>query len=162
MRITCSVIAGTGNFVVNWFGTWAFAGRGADEARLRPRPDREEGPVTERLSPMPGRQDALSYLLLDALAGRRSRRFSRGAAIPGSGLAHASQKSPLPLADEDGALPALAAAGINGFALGRSALTRKAISTRAGGGNMIGTLTGRTGASADAVHSTALPVINKL
>lgn len=106
-----------------------------------------------------GVQDALSYPLIDALVHRRSRRFSRGATIPGGGLAYASQKAPLPLSAEEEALLAFAAAGINGLALGDLPYQEGDLH-EGGGGNVIAALTGRTGASADAVHSTALFVIN--
>jgi hypothetical protein len=102
---------------------------------------------------------ALRYPLMDALANRRSRRFSLGASLPGGALAYASKAEPKPLDLAEEALLAFAAAGVNGMALGDLPY-REGELHEGGGGNVIAALTGRTGASADAVHSTALFVIN--
>ena len=104
-------------------------------------------------------QEALRYPLVDALTNRRSRRFSLGATLPGGALAYKSKRAPLPLTTSEEAALAFAAAGINGFALGDLPFQEGNL-PEGGGGNVIATLTGRTGASADAVHSTALFVIN--
>lgn len=104
-------------------------------------------------------QKLLNYPLIDALTHRRSRRFSMGATLPTGGLAYASQKEPLPLTMLEEAILAFAAAGINGFCLGELPYA-PGDETEAAGGNVMASLLGRTGASADAVHSTSLFVIN--
>jgi hypothetical protein len=101
----------------------------------------------------------LNYPLIDALLHRRSRRFSLGATLNGGGLAYQSEHPPLPLSHREEALLAFAAAGINGFCLGDIPYDEGNV-PEGGGGNVIATLTGRTIASADAVHATALCVIN--
>jgi len=101
----------------------------------------------------------LSYPLLDALANRRSRRFSLGAALPGGGLAYESRKAPVPLSKLEEAMLAFAACGLTGLCLGDLPFAAGG-RHEAGGGNVIATLTGRTGASADAVHGTAVFVVN--
>jgi hypothetical protein len=102
---------------------------------------------------------ALRYPLMDALVNRRSRRFSLGAALPGGALAYQSKAEPKPLDLAEEALLAFAAAGVNGMALGDLPY-REGDLHEGGGGNVIAALTGRTGASADAVHAAALFVIN--
>ena len=92
------------------------------------------------------------YPLLDALRLRRSRRFGIGATISGGGLQFESSAPPAPLSQEEEALLVSAAAGINGFCLADLPMNE--------GGNVMAALTGRTIASADAVHSTTLFVIN--
>ncbi|MEX0741704.1 MAG: hypothetical protein WD079_02835, partial [Phycisphaeraceae bacterium] len=47
----------------------------------------------------PGFQDMLEFGLLEALLGRRSRRFFQGATIPDGVLAYRSRKEALPLSD---------------------------------------------------------------
>lgn len=102
---------------------------------------------------------ALSYPLVDALINRRSRRFSLGAVMPGGGLAYKSAHRPVPLTKLEEAMLCFAAAGVNGFCLGDIPY-REGDQKEAGGGNVLASLTGRVGASADAVHSAALFVIN--
>lgn len=102
---------------------------------------------------------ALSYPLVESLLHRRSRRFSLGATMPGGGLAYKSPHNPVPLSTAEEALLAFAAAGVNGLCLGDVPYDAGDW-TEAGGGNVMAALTGRTGASADAVHGTALFVIN--
>ncbi len=101
----------------------------------------------------------LSYPLVDALVHRRSRRFSRGATLNGGGLAYEGKQAPLPLSKLEEALLAFAAAGISGFTLADVPYDSGQLH-EAGGGNILATLTGRTVASADAIHGTALFVIN--
>jgi hypothetical protein len=101
----------------------------------------------------------LAYPLLDALANRRSRRFSLGATLPGGGLAYESRKAPVRLSKLEEAMLAFAAAGLTGLCLGDVPYA-PGDQHEAGGGNVMAALTGRTGASADAVHGTALFVIN--
>jgi len=45
----------------------------------------------------PGFQDLLTFPLIEALLGRRSRRFFMGAEIPDGVLAFKSRKNPMPL-----------------------------------------------------------------
>jgi len=106
------------------------------------------------------RQAALrGYPLLDAIRLRRSRRFAAGAYLPGGGLQYASRRAPAPLSAEEEALLAFAAAGINGFCLADLPM-HGGDEPESGGGNVMAQLTGRTIASADAVHATALFVTN--
>lgn len=114
------------------------------------------GPRAESTDPL---QALLEYPLVAAMANRRSRRFSVGATIPGGGLAYKSRHPPLPLTATEEALLAFAAAGITGLCLGDVPFAA-GNQFEAGGGNVMAALTGRTGASADAVHSAALFIIN--
>ncbi|MFT3801826.1 MAG: hypothetical protein QM766_11450 [Burkholderiaceae bacterium] len=59
-----------------------------------------------------------SFSLLDALFGRRSRRFGVGMAIPDGPLAYRSSKSPQPLSELERTLLIAAGAGISGWNLG--------------------------------------------
>ena len=104
-------------------------------------------------------RQALSYPLVEALLHRRSRRFSLGARMPGGGLAYKSPHAPVPLTEAEEAMLAFAAAGVNGLCLG-DVPYQPGDWNEAGGGNVMAAITGRTGASADAVHGTALFVIN--
>ena len=104
-------------------------------------------------------RQALSYPLVEALLHRRSRRFSLGARMPGGGLAYKSPHAPVPLTEAEEAMLAFAAAGVNGLCLG-DVPYQPGDWNEAGGGNVMAAFTGRTGASADAVHGTALFVIN--
>jgi len=106
-----------------------------------------------------GRAALREYPLLDAIRLRRSRRFAVGAELPGGGLKYKSRLPPAPLSAEEEALLAFAAAGINGFCLADLPM-QSGDEPESGGGNVMAQLTGRTIASADAVHSTALFVIN--
>lgn len=63
----------------------------------------------------PGLEDALRFPLVDALYGRRSRRFSLGAAIPDGPLAFTSRHQPLPLTDLEQLMVLTAAAGNTGW-----------------------------------------------
>ncbi len=101
----------------------------------------------------------LTYPLIEAMANRRSRRFSRGAVMPGGGLEYRSRHEPLPLTKREEALLCFAAAGLSGLCLGDVPFASGGLK-EGGGGNVMAALTGRTGASADAVHSAALFVIN--
>lgn len=63
----------------------------------------------------PGLEDAAQMPLVEALIGRRSRRFAVGCAIPDGPLAHASSKPPLPLSDLEQMLVLTAVAGNTGW-----------------------------------------------
>lgn len=60
-------------------------------------------------------EEVLSYPLTDALFGRRSRRFYRGANIPDGALQYASQHEPLPLSEVEKLLVLLAMGGVTGW-----------------------------------------------
>jgi len=59
----------------------------------------------------PGFQDLLNFGLVEALLGRRSRRFFRGAEIPDGVLAYKSKHPPLPLSELEKLLVVLACGG---------------------------------------------------
>lgn len=115
--------------------------------------------ATESRNQIEELQRVLSYPLVDALVNRRSRRFSRGASLNGGGLAYEGHQAPLPLTQLEESLLAFAAAGISGFSLADVPYDSGKLH-EAGGGNILATLTGRTVASADAIHGTSLVVIN--
>src|SRR5688572_31485215 len=62
-----------------------------------------------------GLQDVLEFPLVEALFGRRARRFSLGASIPDGPLAFTSRHEPLPLTELEQMLVLTAAAGNNGW-----------------------------------------------
>jgi len=94
------------------------------------------------------------YSLLDALRGRRSRRFGLGMKIEGGPLAYQSSHSPVPLSGDEEALLVFAACGVTGHALADLTFQEHQ------GGNMMAGLLGRTVASGDAIQTVALVVIN--
>lgn len=106
-----------------------------------------------------GLEQLLAYPLVDALTHRRSRRFSLGASMPGGGLAYTSRHEPVPLSRLEEAILCFAAVGLSGFCLADLPYKPGRLH-EGGGGNVMATLTGRTGASADAVHGTGLFLIN--
>ena len=63
----------------------------------------------------PGLQDVLQFPLVEALYGRRARRFSLGASIPDGPLEFTSRHEPLPLSDLEQMLVLTAAAGNTGW-----------------------------------------------
>src|SRR3712207_2200550 len=63
----------------------------------------------------PGLQDVLEFPLVEALYGRRARRFSLGASIPDGALAFTSRHDPLPLSALEQMLVLTAAAGNTGW-----------------------------------------------
>src|SRR6202012_3870091 len=60
-------------------------------------------------------EDLLQFPLVDALFGRRSRRFYRGAVIPDGPLAYRSTHPPLPLSETERLLVLLAMGGVTGW-----------------------------------------------
>ncbi|MFN8472993.1 MAG: hypothetical protein U0822_12465 [Anaerolineae bacterium] len=94
------------------------------------------------------------YPLLDALRGRRSRRFGVGMKIPSGPFAYTSQHPPRPLSEDEEAALAFAACGVTGYALADLAYGR------GDGGNMLAGLLGRTVGSADAINLVAVVVTN--
>lgn len=63
----------------------------------------------------PGYEYALKFPLVEALYGRRSRRFSLGASIPDGSLAFSSRHDPLPLSELEQMVVLTAAAGNTGW-----------------------------------------------
>jgi hypothetical protein len=69
----------------------------------------------EKIGIPPGFQDMLSFGFLEALLGRRSRRFFRGAEIPDGVLAYTSRQEPLPLSELEKLLVVTACGGNTGW-----------------------------------------------
>lgn len=65
----------------------------------------------EKLTSLPGFQDMLEFGLIDALLGRRSRRFFLGAQIPDGVFAYKSRHAPVPLSELEKLLIVAACAG---------------------------------------------------
>lgn len=93
-----------------------------------------------------------AYPLLDALRGRRSRRFGKGMNLPAGPLAHQSRFEPVPLTEEETAALAFAACGITGHALADLCYAPGQ------GGNIMAGLVARTIASGDGIQTVALVV----
>ena len=109
---------------------------------------------------MPGPLSSLSgFPLLSALLERRSRRFGAGLRLNGGPLAFTSQRPPQPLSVEEEAALAFAANGVNGFALSELPFGTGDVPD-AGGGHIMVHFVGRTIASGDAMHLSALFVVN--
>jgi hypothetical protein len=103
--------------------------------------------------PLPaGLEDVASFPLLQALLGRRARRFSLGASIPDGPLAYTSQHPSLPLSDLEQLLVLLAAGGNTGW---HHAITRTARSAPHFP-NYAGAAGGRTFPSAAGFHTSEL------
>ena len=100
-----------------------------------------------------------SYLLLDALISRRSRRFAKGMSLNGGPLAYESAKAPEPLSLEEEAALAFAGCGVTGPTLAELPYEGGG-KNEAGSGNIIINFVGRTVASAEAVHATTLFVMS--
>jgi hypothetical protein len=100
------------------------------------------------------REDLAAYPLLNALRGRRSRRFGLGMHIPSGPFAYQSGHSPLPLGEDEEAALAFAACGLTGYALADLAYGPGQ------GGQMLAGLVGRTVASPDAINTVSLVVTN--
>lgn len=95
-----------------------------------------------------------NYTLLDALRGRRSRRFGTGMKIGSGPFAYESKHEPLTLSEAEEAALAFAACGITGYALADLSYGP------AQGGSMLAGLLGRSVASADAVNVVSVVVTN--
>ena len=98
----------------------------------------------------PGLQDVLQFPLVEALYGRRARRFSLGASLPDGPLAFTSQHDPLPLSELEQMLVLTAAAGNTGwhYMITRPARYAPHLS------NYSGTPGGRTFPSAAGFHTS--------
>ena len=103
--------------------------------------------------------DLGGYPLVDALVGRRSRRFAPGMTLDGGPLAFASGRLPAPLTVDEQAALAFAACGITGHALAELPYADGA-SPESGGGRIMMNLVGRTAASGDASHAQTVFVID--
>ncbi|HJX11468.1 MAG TPA: hypothetical protein VJ733_13355, partial [Candidatus Binatia bacterium] len=100
-----------------------------------------------------------NYPFIEAIVNRRSRRFSMGATMNGGGLAYTSPHSPAPLTNLEEAILVTAATGVTGHTLADLPYQSGA-KPEAGGGNVMASFNGRTVASADGIHGTALFVLN--
>ncbi len=65
--------------------------------------------------PLPGLQSALTFPLMEALLGRRSRRFALGSSLPDGPLAYSSTEAPLPLSEIEQLLLLTAMTGNTGW-----------------------------------------------
>lgn len=105
-----------------------------------------------------GRLDAVtSFTLVEALAGRRSRRFGLGMTIPDGPLAYSSGHEPHPLGADERALLVWAATGLTGWHLG---MPHTESGPPEAGCNYPSRLTGRTNPSAAGLHSSELAIID--
>ena len=100
-----------------------------------------------------------SYPLLDALLNRRSRRFAKGRTLDGGPLSYSSTQPPDPLTHSEEAALAFAACGITGHALAELPY-QSGSEPESGGGNIMAQFIGRTAASADALHTVIVFVLN--
>lgn len=99
-----------------------------------------------------GFERALNFTLIDALLGRRSRRFSLGASIPDGSLAYTSRREPVPLSELEQLMVLAAAAGNTGwnYLIMRHARYVPYLSNYAGAGR------GRTFPSAAGIHTSEI------
>ncbi len=97
--------------------------------------------------------------LMNSIFNRRSRRFAAGAHLDGGALSYKSEMEPVPLTTLEEAVLATAAAGINGYALTELPF-ESGSRPESGGGNVMASLSSRVGASADAVHSVSMFILN--
>ena len=99
-----------------------------------------------------GLMDALEFPLVEALAGRRSRRFSLGASIPTGELASTSEQEPLPLTELEQMLVLTAVGGNTGwhFAISHNAKYAPHLPNYAGAAG------GRTFPSAAGFHTSEI------
>jgi hypothetical protein len=116
--------------------------------------------TTETLDPTLAVDERLAhYPLLDAIVGRRSRRFGKGMRLNGGPLTYASTQAPQPLSLEQEAALAFAACGVTGPVLAELPYQTGDI-PEASSGNIMIQFIGRTVASADAGHTNSVFVIN--
>jgi hypothetical protein len=100
-------------------------------------------------------RDLASFSLLDALFGRRSRRFGLGMTIPDGPLAYSSAYEPEPLSKEERLLLILAGVGLSGWNFG---IPYTASGSHDSACNYTNRLIGRTFPSGAGVHSSELLV----
>lgn len=99
------------------------------------------------------------YPLLRAMLDRRTRRFARGMRLIGGPLSYVSGYAPEPLTLDQEAALAFAACGITGYALAELPYQDGA-GPETSSGNIMAQFSGRTVASADALHIWTVFVIN--
>jgi len=99
--------------------------------------------------------DLSRFPLLEAMFGRRSRRFGVGMTIPDGPLAYVSEHPPLPLTDLERTLLVVCGAGVSGWHLGMEHTANGASDV---GCNYPVRLTGRVAASAAGIETTELIV----
>lgn len=99
-----------------------------------------------------GLQRAMSFPLIEALLGRRSRRFGLGMNLPDGPLAYASKHEPLPLSESEQMLLLLAATGNSGW----NYLIPRQTEALPGVANYPAAAGGRTISSAAGWHTTEL------
>lgn len=109
--------------------------------------------MTTPLSPQSLLEEISRFPLLQALFGRRSRRFGLGMEIPDGPTAYRSQHEPIPLSPLERTLLVLCGAGISGWNTG---IEHTASGSPEAGCNYPLRYVGRTFASAAAVHSSEL------
>lgn len=102
----------------------------------------------------PALEELAKYPLLDALRGRRSRRFGLGMKMESGPLAYQSRHAPLCLTEEEEALLAFAACGVTGYALADLCYAQGQ------GGTILAGLLGRTIPSGDALQTVSLIITN--
>ncbi|MDW5597220.1 hypothetical protein VSS74_22930 [Conexibacter stalactiti] len=100
----------------------------------------------------PGLQSLASFPLVEALYGRRSRRFARGSEIPDGPLAYRSEQAPQPLDELETMLVLSAVAGTTGWHAGITHNARYAPHMA----NYAGGAAGRTFPSAAGFHTSEL------
>src|SRR5215218_2861923 len=100
-------------------------------------------------------EDLTRFPLLEAMFGRRSRRFGVGMSIPDGPLAYASSQPPLPLTDLERTVLVLCGAGVSGWHLG---MEHTATADADRGCNYPIRLTGRVAASAAGIETSELIV----
>jgi hypothetical protein len=103
-------------------------------------------------------QHVRQYPLIEAILQRRSRRFAKGLSLVEGPLAYQSDAAPRPLTLAEEAALAFAACGLTGYPLAE--LPYVPAHAKGGGGNIMTHLVGRTVASADAIHTISVFVIN--
>ena len=103
--------------------------------------------------------DAQRVSLLNAMLARRSRRFAPGMCLPSGPLAFRSQRTPVPLREEEEAALAFAACGVTGYALAELPYG-PSVAPESAGGNIMTHFVARTIASGDAMHDCTVFVIN--
>jgi hypothetical protein len=62
--------------------------------------------------------DLSEFPLLDAIAGRRARRFGLGMTLPSGPLAYTSEADPFPLSELEQSILAAAGTGVTGWSFG--------------------------------------------
>src|SRR5438105_2519899 len=96
-----------------------------------------------------GTHESVDCSLLEALRGRRSRRFGLGMKMEQGPMAYTSRHAPLPLTEEEEALMAFAACGVTGYALADLCYAPGQ------GATILAGLLGRTIPSGDAIQTVS-------